>query len=68
MYRQPSASTPSDSFYAPSVAILVDQDGHVGVPEALEIVGQAVGLLPAELEQERTSVSQEARGLTEDAA
>jgi hypothetical protein len=49
--------TSSNSFYASSVTILVNQDGHLGVAETLEVVGQAIGLLTAELEQERTAAS-----------
>lgn len=64
--RPGSAGPPTDSLYAPSVTILVNQDGDVGITEVVEIVGQGIGLLTTELEQEHTAAAQEAGAVAED--
>ena len=52
---------------AADVTVFVDENGDVDVAEAREVVAERIGLLTAELEQERTAGPEEAGAVPQDA-
>jgi hypothetical protein len=63
----PHSTGTEGRFDAPHIAILIGEDGKVGVAEYAKLILEQAGLIPTDLKQDRTAGSQEAATVPEDA-